>query len=140
MSELVSRRRFWRFSLRTLLLAMTLAAVAIGWVASNLAHVWDREAILMRQRGPSVTHLRIISRRDLSKLPWMWRMLGAEPVDALAYDPQRTRPEDIERLKRLFPEAVLMPLEPLRDAVGAWDTPQSGRPTVPRLSKKLGEL
>ena len=51
----------------------------------------------------------------MSKLPWMWRVLGAEPVDGLGYDALRTRPEEIERLNRLFPEAVIVPLEPMPD-------------------------
>ena len=84
------------------MVAITLAAVAIGWVASNLAERAESEAILMRKHRPSVTHLTMNSRRDSSKLPWMWRILGAEPVDVLGYDPQQLRPEEIERLQLLF--------------------------------------
>jgi hypothetical protein len=140
MSEPGNPRRRWRFSLRTLLLALTVVAVASGWVANNLAHVWEREAFLRGQRGLAVTHLRMISRRDLSKLPRMWRLLGAEPIDGLGYDEKRGTPQDIERLRQLFPEAVLVPLRFDIEEVGAWETPQSGRPTVPGLSKRLEEL
>ena len=112
---------------------MTLAAVAIGWVASNLGQRAEREAILMRERGPSVSNWSCTLAAIRPKLPWMWRVLGAEPVNGLGYDPQGLRPEEIEHLQRLFPEAELVPLLPMPEVIGSWDTPQ-------RLSKKLGEL
>ncbi len=119
---------------------MTLAAVVIGWVASNLGHVREREAILMRERGPTILVMHTVPQPFVPKLPWMWRVLGAKPVNGLGYDPQGLQPEEIEHLQRLFPEATLWPLEPMPEVFGSRETPQSGRPTPPRLSKRLSEL
>ena len=85
MTEIKPKRRWFQFSLRTFLIAVTLFG---GWIGWNLHEVRQRkqalEFIVLRKGTVSVYSNNDVMEREppwrASKLPWMWRMLGSEPI------------------------------------------------------------
>ena len=93
-------RRTFRFSLRTMLVVLTLAA---AWLAVQAKWVRDRHAALERLDGAGYTTTGYPSYRDP---PWQLRLFGERSVDGIVV--HRLKDADgrkVEELKRLFPEA-----------------------------------
>ncbi len=102
------RRRWFRFSLRTLFVLMTLLCVWLGW---NVYQVRQREAVLqylqqhqiyMEATNPYLVHP---WRRSL---PFMWSWLGAKPVGYIMLPVSLYSDGDCRTVQQLFPEATVV--------------------------------
>jgi hypothetical protein len=98
------RRRWFQFSLRTLLIGVTLAAIPCGYVGWQAKIVRDRKAFLQTRY-----YLSCDSSPDVKPLraPWMLRLLGAEPI----YQITVFMRADAERAADLFPEAFIQDMD-----------------------------
>jgi hypothetical protein len=107
MSEGTERHRWFQFSLRWLLVAVTLLGVLSGWLAWNLNSVRERDFL----RRSLTAHRVWVEHfdRPSGKLPLAWRLLGAEPElfnSVLLPDGEFTE-QEINRLIAHFPEVTL---------------------------------
>ena len=112
-----NRRRF-RFSLRTLLVVVTVVCV---WLGLEFRFVREREAwirvnkALVRPAEPtpvgSTVGEFIYSRPTNSHFPFWRRWFGDSPVPSIVFPMGRT---DYETAKRLFPEATLCEVSAMR--------------------------
>lgn len=108
------RRRWFRFSLRTLFIVLTLAGLWIGW---NYDRVRKREEMLRYLNGSGgagtpgqvdvLDPARAGYRPPWKKLPWTWRVLGAEPVETIHLY-AKFNEKDRWYIEHLFPEADLV--------------------------------
>ena len=107
------KRRWFRFSLRTLMIGVTLLAVACGYVG------WQKKIIRERRRA-NTTH-RTRSFLDIPtaadnwlhhyqefrpRAPWPLRWLGEDGF-AIIYAKDGETDDEIANLKQLFPEAEI---------------------------------
>ena len=103
------RRRWFRFSLRTLLVVLTLAGGAAGWLGVQLKWIQDRHAML--EDG----HVAACGFEfGYSTAPWRLRLLGGTGVVEIGLWMTHETAADNERLQatqRLFPEARVYMLE-----------------------------
>lgn len=96
------RRRWFRFSLMTLLVLITLVACGLGWGGAQLK--WIRERNFAKRCGPGA-----YEPCDL-KTPWQIKLFGAQGYKSI-YVPTRWRRDkaevqrQVQKLKVLFPEA-----------------------------------
>jgi hypothetical protein len=114
MSEHSRARRYLRFSLRTLLIAVAILCVWLGW---NLKSVRDRELMLeviASRNGfvdtPDGRNILLFSVTwsplpTKGELPVSWRVLGAKPVHHLDFYEHLFNAEEVARIQALFPEA-----------------------------------
>ncbi len=116
------KRRWPRFSLRTLFVVVTAFACWLGW---NLHQVREHNRIavqLLKANGISrITSLaaawddadgevwKIAAR---NRLPFAWRFLGALPVDSIQLDGNAFSDDDCQDYSRLFPEAIVSRSKP----------------------------
>ena len=106
-------RRWFRFSLRAFIVAVTLVGIWLGW---NLRQVCQRDLVLARQNivpvyvgSPTVTsHPR---RTSPGRFPLTWSLLGASPVHKLICTGGFESAEDVNRVSALFPEAELQVMQ-----------------------------
>ena len=113
------KRRWFRFSLRTLFVAMTLLAAWLGyhfnWIRQrHAALVFEgrAEASMVTPNGPKTV---IIT----SQAPWPLNWMG-EPGHTALIVGGRTEPEEVERIRKLFPEADVDALEIGSPEFEAW--------------------
>ena len=114
------KRRWFRFSLRTLFLVVTVFCLWLGWQASV---VRERKSLLRSLEndphllfdplhtsfGPGkmvLTFGTLTNHRDGPYVPWFRRMLGDDNVTSLGLPSEMTE-EDLRRFKIAFPEAVI---------------------------------
>jgi hypothetical protein len=105
------KRRWFRFSLRTLFVVMTVFAFWFGW---NIRKV--------QRRGQFAKHLvacqaSVTSSSDAGtahhpwrkeRLPWAWKLLGAEPIySIILLAPNGFNQTDAKVIAELFPEAIV---------------------------------
>ncbi len=117
-----SVRRRWWFSLRTLLVIVTISCVFLGWLGVQLRWIHERhEALrwvmplharqLAAQSGTSpplrkgfyVSHAGV-------QAPWNLRIFGESGVERLEVDPEwlnMDAPYSLDELRSLFPEAEI---------------------------------
>ncbi len=94
------RRRWFRFSLRTLFVVVTVFAVWLGW---NARQVRQRErmlqsyGVLFYGNAPSVN--------SQKKLPFLWSVLGAKYIGTIQLPPDEFTNDDLRRFQVAFPEA-----------------------------------
>ena len=105
------KRRWPRFSLRTMFVVVTVFGCWLGW---NLQQVRERERFLREipSRGGSFYALTGVPQYPPVKLrpisaPFVWSWLGATavPADAISLPHDKFSRDEIERARRLFPEA-----------------------------------
>ena len=128
MTDPAVKRRWLRFSLRTLFVVVTLLAVGIGWLTSIVQARRAIRAELERHAGPSFDPYKAIiwEQGSISEfsgrtwtpnpIPWYRRLLGDEPVGTLGLPIDATE-EDRRRIQAAFPEAIL---STLGDPKRAW--------------------
>jgi hypothetical protein len=98
------RPHWFRYSLRTLFVAMTLFACVAGWLGWNAKQVRDRERML------SVLNERNATLQGMGKWrrpPLLWRLLGATELGQLniCWMPVKDfTDEELLQAKALFPE------------------------------------
>ena len=94
MTETKPKRRWFRFSLRTLFVLVTIIGVAAGWVEQQLNWIRQRHTFLQ-------AHDRSLLCSDTRPAPWQLRVFG-EP----GYEHQMLMIEQkyLQQAKELFPE------------------------------------
>jgi hypothetical protein len=112
-------RRWLRFSLRTLLVVMTVLAV---WMGRQLSWVRERETLLsaVLERGDAWIDAAPARWQTPARLPFGWRLFGAEPLatiwiqnrgfdkgGTLTADEFLVGSEEARRLRAAFPEAYI---------------------------------
>jgi hypothetical protein len=94
-------RRWYQFGLRSLFMAMTLAAVPLGWIAYSLNWIHQRRAVFDQLQ------VRAMSLRDEStEAPaglWLFGESGVQEIWC-----RNLTPRDVELVERLFPEAEIV--------------------------------
>jgi len=94
-------RRWFRFGLSTLFVLVTLAACAARWVQVQMKWIHDRHAVL---GGDGSDRGGFGDPAKAPDAPWPLRWFGETGCYGIAV-PQGTSKEEMERVKRLFPEA-----------------------------------
>lgn len=115
--ERIRRRRWLRFSLRTLFVAVTVLALAL-WYPLHWIHqrhkLLDDNFARMKQVGVPYWDIHgrfeLLVRNPPARAPWLLRLFGEKPVDSVTMlyiveKPPRKVTWDMMRDKRLFPEA-----------------------------------
>jgi hypothetical protein len=107
-------RRF-QFSLRTLIIAVTLLSIPGGYVARQAKIVNDRRAMRAKidKTLAAGTHLADKRYNPDCTIPWIRALLGDEPIDEIDL-PITVSREDRDRIRAVFPEAHLLALKPTR--------------------------
>jgi hypothetical protein len=96
------RRRWYQFSLRTMFALVMLACVGFGWWVH-----WSKEWIRQRHEflDEPIPYTGILMpNRPLA--PWGLWLLGEEGFEAIQCEEPK-----VELAKRLFPEAIIVPLK-----------------------------
>jgi len=105
MMNVAPRRRWFRFSLRSMFVAMTLLACLAGWLGRNVKQVREREQMrsVHAERGATVFGWGPPRNRP----PLVWRLLGAtEMGDLIITMPVKDFTEqEFRAAQALFPEA-----------------------------------
>ena len=103
-----SKRRWFRFSLRTLLVVVTVSAIVFGFGGWTLHQVRERErfyqsispqgalTVLLEPDGP-----------PMRPLPFLWRTFIAKPLDSIDIPKQSFTDSEIEHIGQFFPEAAI---------------------------------
>ncbi|REK09012.1 MAG: hypothetical protein DWQ37_19315 [Planctomycetota bacterium] len=93
------KRRWFRFSLGALLVLVALAAWGIHFANT-------RRLVRLRQHVHENHPVRVtyLNNDHEASPPWLWRLLGAEPLSNIGLAPQATD-EDVAAVQALFPEA-----------------------------------
>ena len=113
-------RRWFRFSLRTVLVTSAVLAGVLGWIAMNAHLVQTRRAMLTSivDHGGSYGTEIYDPRTEPVDIPWIRKWLGDETVFWIGLRNGSTA-DEIERVKAIFPEAD----------VGAFEYPIDSIPT-----------
>jgi len=112
MSE-APKRRWFRFSLRTMFVAMT-ACTLIFWLAWNIEQVREREQVLIMLDSQSVMFGDYPVAVPRGSMPLIWKLLGAKRIDLIKL-PRNFNEEQMSNIKYLFPEAIVAEVPPLVD-------------------------
>ena len=103
------RRRWFRFSLRTGFVLLTLFCIWLGW---NVHQVRERESVLRYLRDPARQQALFPEEaaplKPWRSLPFIWSVLGAQPVAIIKLDRYENSEDDCRQIQRLFPEATVM--------------------------------
>jgi hypothetical protein len=91
------KSRWLRFSLRMMFVVLTVFGAALGWAVYQVNWIRQRHAFLEREN--IVTYPPVQVERPL---PWSLRLFG-ESQQFLIGAP----PEELDRARKLFPEAIL---------------------------------
>ena len=101
------KRRRFQFRLRTLMIGVTLLAVACGYVGWQAKIVRQRCASSLNYSSGFANCVKIVACGDPTKAPnLLRRWLGDVASDAVALRPNSTT-DDIRAAAELFPEAVI---------------------------------
>src|SRR5581483_3744764 len=118
-------RRF-QFSLRTLLIVVTLLAIPCGWLGWQAKIVRDRKATWARISKSGghdsalwslTTSQREPDRRGTGypkTVSWIRRLLGDRPVNGIIL-PDTLPPDDVEQILKIFPEAEMWYWHPVAE-------------------------
>lgn len=107
------KRRWFRFSLRTLFVVVALFGCWLGW---NLYRVNERDRCLheIAQRGARILSPAFFSRHygsvrttTQAGVPVVWKLMGADPLGAIVLPDNQFDDLDRRRIQSLFPEAAV---------------------------------
>ncbi len=107
------KRRWFRFSLTTLFLAMTLAAAPMIWLSVQISAIRSRDKLVNGEyaeiNGERVPTIRIWGGGRWKDLPWIWRQLdpylGIYPHGRIQLLESHWDEKGRARVQSLFPEA-----------------------------------
>jgi hypothetical protein len=115
-TNFLCRRLRLRFSIRALLVVVTLVGTGCYYVASQANIVWQRKAMMQKITrdggevgGCSFGGVAVILGLD-KQIPWFRRELGDVYVDQIVLHRSlndRPNGEEFDELKRIFPEAFV---------------------------------
>jgi hypothetical protein len=97
------RRRF-QFHQRSLIIGVTLLAVACWYVGWQAKIVRDRKSEL--NRAVNMRLIGIDGGDQAKAIPWMRRLLGDVSVNSISMPPD-TAADELDRLRALFPESTV---------------------------------
>jgi hypothetical protein len=96
------KRHWFRFSLRTWVVAFTLVALFLGWLGSNLHQARQRRILISYIRRGAGFGDAIESRQQY---PILWRLLGYPPmILEIELPRQRFTEEERQTLQDIYPE------------------------------------
>jgi len=103
------KRRWLRFSLRTLFAMVTVVSVLTGWVVYQLSWIRQRDrAIENGEVGIIVSGGAFIAHPAPKQPPWQLRLFGAQAVTDFGLVTNRSASDvELERLRALFPETTV---------------------------------
>jgi hypothetical protein len=110
------KRRWFRWSLRTLFVVVTILCGVMAWTIHNWQQVQERETSLRAfcARGASLGPIfepgePIIGKETGRSIPVMWRLLGAqEPGGDIWLSPETFTEQEKRRLQSLFPDVYVV--------------------------------
>ncbi|HKD36306.1 MAG TPA: hypothetical protein VKB78_05880 [Pirellulales bacterium] len=94
------KRRWHQFSLRTLLIGVTIFCIAAGWFLSQAATVWTRKAML--KDAP----LSWVDDDESAGIPWLRHAMGDRGMGMIVLDKSFTD-EQLDHYRSVFPEAFI---------------------------------
>jgi hypothetical protein len=102
------KRRWFQFSLRTLLIVVTLLAAPLGYVGWQAKIVRERRALLDSIKAAGGSDLTDVLHNSAipPPPPWLRRILGDQTVEVLLV-PATTNEETLARIHRLFPDTLV---------------------------------
>jgi hypothetical protein len=109
MNETKLKRRWFRFSLRTLFVLVTILCL---WLGYQVNWIWQRREFVRKLRDDSVktgdrsARTETLQGHDSPTIPWIRRVFGDQAYSILVL-PKKYSPELIERANDLFPEALV---------------------------------
>ena len=92
-------RRWFRFSLRTLFVAMTVLGILGGWLAWQIRAVHERDKLI------SAHIARDMSNPDYSRIPLVWSIFDASPVNSIGLPADEFSNDDLAHYQSAFLEA-----------------------------------
>jgi hypothetical protein len=95
MTETKPKHRWFRFSLRTMFVLMTIICVGVAWVGYQLNWIRERHDFLDR-------HPQVYGSPRVTKCPWPLNLFGEK-----SYQPLVVPTSALEEAKRLFPESQM---------------------------------
>jgi hypothetical protein len=98
-----SNHRWFQFSLRTLFVAVTVAALFLGWIGWRLNQARQRENLL---QSLGVDGARI-TRIPAQSSPFMLRKFGTTYIGEILLPSSKFSDADINRVRAIFPEAKI---------------------------------
>ncbi len=114
MGDPASKRRWLRFSLKSLFILIAILGVVLGWVTYELKWIRDRHAFLDEQETAKLTEVNsnwnlaatLIIYTDAPGWLWLFGEYGQASLEVRA-TPSLTLPEAADRARHLFPEAEI---------------------------------
>ena len=111
--------RYFRFSIRTLFVAVTAVGIIVGWLVYQVNWLRQRRAIVNDPkvqatdeieetvifRKPSPHGIRFMPPYRWQKAPWQLRWLGEKGYTGILLDPSATD-DEVAHVRTLFPEAL----------------------------------
>jgi hypothetical protein len=106
------KRRWFQFSLRSLLIVVTVLAAVCGYVGWQAKIVNHRRELLRGIRDGSARYSLAtdLPLTDPPRIPWIREWLGDSAVWAIGYRPNSI-PPNLNELKACFPEAIIEPFD-----------------------------
>ena len=104
--SLAPKRRWFRFSLRTMFLAVTVFCVWLGW---NVEQVRKRDRLLRSSEvyvWPSRSPY-MLPPPSHKFMPVAWSLLGARKLIGISLNQKRFTQADLEHYESMFPEAEM---------------------------------
>jgi hypothetical protein len=104
------KRRWFQFSLRTLLILVALLASACAVVRWRYDFVWQRRAMIrqiaIEHRGVAGISVDPVTFEPIEQLSWIRRLLGDQPIIDISL-PADTPAAERAAIRAVFPEARL---------------------------------
>jgi len=91
-------RRWFQFSLRTLFAWVAVFAIWLAWITWQFEVVRERETLMNAHVGWDMSN-------DQTRLPFVWSLLGASPVNSISLPTDEFSDDDRARYRSAFPEA-----------------------------------
>ncbi|HEY1599342.1 MAG TPA: hypothetical protein VGG64_07050 [Pirellulales bacterium] len=104
------KRRF-RFGLGTLFVLIAVAAPALAWTGYSLEWIRDRKQALSETPMFPDGGCMMLGSQDITAPGWLWLFgeTGRDRIETL-----HASPEQVERLKHLFPESLVFNFAPMK--------------------------
>jgi hypothetical protein len=93
------KRRWFAYSLRTMFVVVTVLGILGGWLAWQMGAVHERDKLIAAHVA------RDMSNPDSSRIPLVWSILGASPVNSIGLPAGEFSDDDLAHYRAAFPEA-----------------------------------